>query len=77
MVISVHPDRDVGDIDATINDRHIELPIAIDTRAQGNDAVAYSVKVWPTYFLIDKEGKVRQGFLEHPPTDKQVEERLK
>jgi hypothetical protein len=80
VVISVHPDRDVGDINAMIKDRRVELPIAIDpilNRGGGQAETAYSVKIWPTYFLIDKEGKVCQGFLEHPPTDKQVEELLK
>src|SRR6185369_12377902 len=63
VTISVHSTaRDAGDVKTVIDDRHIELPTAIDGAGSTSSERAYSVKIWPTYFLIDKEGKVRQGF---------------
>jgi hypothetical protein len=74
-VVSIHYAYNAYDLEATIKDRDIRLPIALDIPERTERA--YSVKIWPTYFLIDKDGKVRQGYLEHAPTDKQIEELLK
>lgn len=52
----------------------ITFPIAID---KGETADRYAIDAWPTYFLIDRTGKVIWGFSQEPPTDTQIEELLK
>ena len=76
VVISVHPSKGSDGLNALVKEQQIDLPIAIDTTTTVNER-AYTVKIWPTYFLIDKSGKVVRGYLEHPPTDKEIEELLK
>ncbi len=72
VVLGVHPAMDSEKLDELLKEKNIDLPTAIDT-ARTDTERAYTVKIWPTYFLIDKSGKVSQGYLDHPPTDKQVE----
>jgi peroxiredoxin len=72
VVLGIHPNQDSEKLDELFKEKNIDLPNAIDT-ARLDIQRAYTVKLWPTYFLIDKGGKVSQGYLEHPPTDKQVE----
>jgi peroxiredoxin len=72
VVFGVHPAKENEKLDELLREKNVDLPIAIDTERAAIER-AYTVKIWPTYFLIDKSGKVSQGYLEHPPTDKQVE----
>src|SRR5262245_30426432 len=48
-------------------------PIAVDT---GQTAKDYAIDGWPSYFLIDRDGKVRSAYGGRPPTEDQVKELL-
>ena len=76
VVIGVHPNKDSEKIEALIAEKRIPIPIAIDT-ARAETERKYSIKVWPSYFLIDKTGKVSQGYLDHPPPEQDIENLLK
>jgi hypothetical protein len=43
---------------------------------RGETAKRYVVDAWPTYFLIDKTGKVVWGFVHDPPALSQIQELL-
>jgi hypothetical protein len=53
--------------------KKITFPVMID---QGTTATRYVIESWPTYFLIDKAGKVSWGFANDLPSIAQIEELL-
>ena len=57
-----------------LREKGFTFPVAIDT---GDTAKQYAVEAWPTYFLIDKTGKVAWGFENDPPKESQIEELLR
>ena len=66
-------DRSAG-VGKFLRDRKITIPVAID---QGETAKRYAISAWPTYFLIDKNGKVISGFSQEPPKESQIDELLR
>ena len=82
IVIGIHPnkgtekiDKDSEKIQALIAEKQISIPIGIDTLLQTERK--FTIKVRPSYFLIDKTGIVRQGYLEHPPPEQDIVDLLK
>ena len=74
VVIGVHSEQ-AGDSVATfLGKQTVSFPIAVDT---GMTARNYFVGTWPTYFLIDKAGKLQWGFSSSPPSKTQIEELLR
>ena len=76
MVIGIHPNKDCEKIEALIAEKQIPIPIAIDT-ARTETEWKSTIRVWPSYFLIDKTGKVHQVYLEHPPPEQDIVDLLK
>lgn len=74
IIIGVHSEKDGQDVEAFLKQKPISFPVAID---QGETAQKYGIKAWPTYFLIDKSGKVRWGFSNSPPGTAQIDELLR
>jgi hypothetical protein len=57
-----------------VKEKKITFPVMID---QGETAKRYLIDSWPTYFLIDRTGKVSWGFAPDYPSVGQIEELLK
>lgn len=53
-----------------LKDKDLKMPVAVDTEQTAKD---YALDAVPTYFLLDKQGKVKWGFSNIPPTEKQIE----
>ncbi len=71
-LIGVHDARRGWDKAAeTVNTKNINYPVALDMRPAGEDSlgsygvstIAWNVRFWPTYFVIDKRGRVRAAGL--------------
>ena len=73
VVVGVHTARDSDKLDEFLKEKKVSFPVMID---RGETAERYLVDAWPTYFLIDKTGKVVWGFAHEPPTAAQIEELL-
>ncbi|MCZ6493922.1 MAG: TlpA disulfide reductase family protein [Planctomycetota bacterium] len=72
VLIGVHDARRGWDKAAeTVDTKNINYPVALDMSAEGEDAesssgvstIAWNVRFWPTYFVIDKQGRVRAAGL--------------
>ena len=74
VVIGVHSAQDGDKAGALLKEKGYTFPVAVD---QGPTAERYAIEAWPTYFLIDKSGKVAWGPGDKPPTESQIEEMLK
>lgn len=71
-LIGVHDARRGWDRAAeTVETKNINYPIALDMSAEGEDpqgssgvsTIAWNVRFWPTYFVIDKHGRIRAAGL--------------
>lgn len=56
-----------------IAENNYTFPTGIDT---GNTAKSYKVKAWPTYYLIDKQGRFAWGPKHAPPSEKLIKSLL-
>jgi peroxiredoxin len=74
VVIGVHSANNAEKLQAILEEKKITFPVVHD---RGPTAEHYGIDAWPTYFLIDKAGKVVWGFLHNPPEEKQIEELLR
>ncbi|MCH8261332.1 MAG: TlpA family protein disulfide reductase [Planctomycetes bacterium] len=72
VLIGVHDARRGWDKAAEIVEtKNINYPVALDMSVQGEDpkgssgvsTIAWNVRFWPTYFVIDKHGRVRAAGL--------------
>lgn len=73
VIIGVHTAEDSEDMDDWLKDRAVTYPVAID---KGDTAKQYAISGWPTYFLVNAEGKVVKVLTKEPPTDTQIEKLL-
>jgi RNA polymerase sigma factor (sigma-70 family) len=74
VVIGVHSAYTAEKLRAILEEKKITFPVVHD---RGATAERYAIEAWPTYFLIDKAGKVVWGFKHDPPEEKQIEELLR
>jgi len=74
VVIGVHSSFTTEGIEAFLKSKQITFPIAVDT---GGTAERYAIQAWPTYYLVDKSGKIAWGGEHDPPEDAWIEELLK
>jgi thiol-disulfide isomerase/thioredoxin len=74
VVIGVHSANESEKAADVLKEKAITFAVAID---RGSTAEHYAVEAWPTYFLIDKSGKVVWGFAHEPPKESQIEELLR
>jgi RNA polymerase sigma factor (sigma-70 family) len=73
VVVGVHtPDRS-DKLDEFLKAKKVSFPVLIDS---GKTAERYQIESWPTYFLIDRVGKVAWGFAHEPPTADRIEQLL-
>ncbi|MFO0842423.1 MAG: TlpA disulfide reductase family protein [Gemmataceae bacterium] len=73
VVLGVHSAEQSDKLDEFLKQKKVSFPVMID---RGKTAQRYLITAWPTYFLIDKAGKMAWGFSHEPPTAAQVEELL-
>lgn len=74
VVLGVHSQNGSAKLAAFLAERKITFPIAVDT---GQTAPRYGIELWPTYFLVDRTGKVVWGFSNEPPKESQILELLR
>lgn len=72
-VIGVHSNKASETVGEFLTENKITFPIVVDT---GDTATAFGIESYPTYFLIDRQGKVVEGFANHPPTDEAIRKLL-
>jgi thiol-disulfide isomerase/thioredoxin len=73
QVIGIHSINDSESVGEFLKDKKITFAVAVD---KGETAQRYAVQTWPTYFLIDKAGKVVWGFSSDLPPESKIEELL-
>ncbi len=73
VTLGVHSQQDGDTCAAFVKEHNYTFPIAIDS---GKTAEAFAIDGWPTYFLIDRSGKVVQAFAHEPPTDEEIQKLL-
>lgn len=73
VVIGVHSADRSDKLDEFLKANKVSFPVVID---RGETATRYGVEAWPTYFLIDKTGKVVWGFSNEPPAADRIEQLL-
>jgi thiol-disulfide isomerase/thioredoxin len=74
QVIGIHSVNDSDSVGEFLKDKKITFAVAVD---KGETAKRYAVQTWPTYFLIDKAGKVVWGFSSDLPAESKIEELLR
>jgi peroxiredoxin len=74
VVIGVHSADQSEKLEDFLKEKKVTFPVMID---QGATAKRYVIQTWPTYFLIDKAGKVSWGFANELPSNTQIEELLR
>jgi thiol-disulfide isomerase/thioredoxin len=74
VVIGVHSADQSDKLDDFLKAKKITFPVMID---QGTTAKRYVIDTWPTYFLIDKAGRVSWGFAQDFPSVTRIEELLR
>ena len=70
VVIGVHSADRADRLAEFLLTRKVSIPVALDA---GKTAGRYLVEAWPSYFLIDRAGKVVSGFTSEPPTPERIE----
>lgn len=73
VTLGVHSQQEGDTCAAFVKEHDFTFPIAIDS---GKTAEAFAIDGWPTYFLIDRSGKVVQAFAHEPPTTEAIEQLL-
>ncbi len=74
VVVGVHTDDRADGLTEFLKERRVTFPVAVDT---GETARRYAVEAWPTYFLLDKAGRVAWGFSHEPPPEEEIEALLR
>jgi thiol-disulfide isomerase/thioredoxin len=70
VVIGIHSLQDADTCAAFLKENGYTFPVALDS---GKTADGFAISGWPSYFLIDRTGKVAQGFSHEPPSDDSIE----
>ena len=73
-VIGIHSLRDSATASEFLSKNNYTFLLGIDT---GETATNYSITGWPTYYLIDKQGRLVWGPKHSPPSEEQIESLLK
>lgn len=73
VIIAIHSAQAAETCEAFVRENSYTFPVAVDT---GKTAEAYAISGWPTYFLIDRSGKVAQSFTHDTPTEEAIEKLL-
>src|SRR4051812_44683102 len=58
VVIGVHSSFTADKIGAFLKSKQMSFPVAVDA---GNTAERYAIEACPTYYLLDKAGKIAWG----------------
>lgn len=74
VVIGVHSAFQTEKTASFLAENNYTFPTGIDT---GDIANNYAVNGWPTYYLIDKKGRLAWGPEPKPPSEEQIESLLK
>jgi len=74
QVIGIHSLRDSESAGEFLSENNYTFLAGIDT---GETASNYAVAAWPTYYLIDKNGRLTWGPKHAPPSENQIESLLK
>ncbi len=74
VVIGIHSTNDSEKLGEFLKEKKITFAVGVD---KGATTKNYAIGAWPTYFLIDKTGKVVWGFSAEPPKGSQIEELLR
>lgn len=72
-VLGVHTSMASEKLAAFLQERGVTFPVVVDT---DRTAERFGVTSYPTYFLLDRQGKMAWGFEHNPPTDSLIEELL-
>jgi thiol-disulfide isomerase/thioredoxin len=70
VVIGIHSEQDADTCAAFLKEQGYTFPVALDS---GKTAETFAISGWPSYFLIDRAGKVVQSFTHEPPSDDAIE----
>jgi thiol-disulfide isomerase/thioredoxin len=70
IAIGIHSAQDAETCAAFLQEHGYTFPVALDS---GRTAEAFAISGWPTYFLIDRAGKVVQSFSHELPREEAVE----
>jgi thiol-disulfide isomerase/thioredoxin len=73
VVIGVHSAHSYEGLEGFLKDRKFTFPVMRDS---AKTASRYLIAAWPTYFLIDKSGKVVLGFTHETPSTESIEQLL-
>ncbi len=75
-ILGIHSARkaDSAKIADYLNKNNYTFLVGIDT---GDTAANYAVRSWPTYYLIDKTGRLIWGPSSQPPPEKKIESLLR
>jgi thiol-disulfide isomerase/thioredoxin len=73
VVVGVHSADRSDRLDWFLKKKKVSFPVLIDS---GKSAERYQVDAWPTYFLIDRAGKVVWGVAHELPTAERIEQLL-
>jgi|tagenome__1003787_1003787.scaffolds.fasta_scaffold20912603_2 thiol-disulfide isomerase/thioredoxin len=74
VVIAVHSSQDADSCPEFIEKNKYKFPVALDS---GKTAEAFAIDSWPTYFLLDRSGKLVQSFTSAPPKEEAIAKLLK
>ena len=69
-VVGVHTPHAADGLDAFLREKGVTFPVVLDT---GETARLYGVAAWPTYFLVDRAGRLAWGPAHDPPGPEQIE----
>lgn len=70
VALGIHSDQSSDECEAFLEEHDYTFPVAVDS---GKTAEAFAIDGWPTYFLIDRSGKLVSGFEHSPPSEEQIE----
>lgn len=62
-IVGVNSDRDRSDLDSKLKENGINYRNAVDGSTSGPIATAWNVRGWPTVYVIDEKGVIRQKFV--------------
>jgi peroxiredoxin len=72
-VVGVHSLKESEHLAEFVREHNITYPVAVSSEQMQDD---YGIKGWPTYYIIDKEGKVVYAKAGMPPDNAKIEELL-
>jgi thiol-disulfide isomerase/thioredoxin len=73
-VVGVHSSQDAETCADYVKEHNLTFPVAVDS---GNTAEAFAIGAWPSYFLVDRSGRLVSSYTSELPTPDQIETLLK